>query len=151
MFSENLIFLDIPGETREQVLTDIIEKMGEKSGRVKNYEKFKEEVLEREQLGGTGIGDEVAIPHARTNQVDEIIIVFARTQNGIDFDAIDGTKVRFIFLIAVPAPELKTYLTTLATISRMVKNSPFRHVMRHATSGKEFMNAIIEIEEEHSF
>ncbi len=129
----------------------MIEKMCEKTGKIKNYEKFKAEVLEREQLGGTGIGDEVAIPHARTNQVEEIIIAFARTQNGIDFDAVDGIKVRFIFLIAVHAPELRIYLTTLATISRMVKNSSFRHVMRHAINGKEFMNAIIEIEEEHSF
>ena len=100
------------------------------------------EVLEREKLRGTGIGDEFAIPHARTEQVKNILIAFARTKNPINFEAIDGQNVHFIFLLAVPIKELKTYLTTLAMISRLIKGERVRSILLHSNNNQEIINAI---------
>lgn len=144
--TDELIFLDIPGKNREEVLISIVDRMVANCSGIQDGEVFKREVLEREKLGGTGIGDEFAIPHARTKQVTEMLIAFARTRNPIDFEAIDGQRVRYIFLIAVPLSELKIYLTTLAAISRLVKNERVRAVFRQARTGSELLKTLQEIE-----
>ena len=148
LMSESLVYLDIPGKNKSEVITNIIHKIAESHPGIKNIEKFIVEVLEREKLGSTGIGDEVAIPHARTELVDQMILAFARTENEIDFEAIDNLKVRFIFLMAVPTKELKVYLTTLANISRLVKSKKMRQAMRTACTGEQLLIAINNLEEE---
>ncbi len=148
LMSENLIFLDIPGNNRKEVITNIINKMAENTHEIKHPEKFIQQVLDRERLGSTGIGDEVAIPHARTDLVDRIIISFARSEKPVDFEALDGLPVRYIFLMAVPIKELRSYLATLAVISRLVKNKTVREVMRTAKTSSELLNGIREAEKE---
>lgn len=140
--SEDMVFLDCPGTTREEVLSFIVKNMMDTNANIKDGDCFLKEVLEREKLGGTGIGDEFAIPHARTELVKNILIAFARTKYPIDFESIDGQKVHFIFLLAVPVKELKTYLTTLAMISRLIKNESIRSVLLHSKSRKDILNAI---------
>ncbi len=150
LMSENLIFLDIPGNNRKEVITNIVNKIAENTEELKNPERFINEVLDRERLGSTGIADEVAIPHARTTLVDRILISFARTANPIDFEALDGKPVRYIFLMAVPMKELRAYLATLATISRLVKNKTLRRAFQNSKTSAELLNAIRAAEQEIS-
>lgn len=137
-----MVFLECPGKSRKEVLSFIVKRMIDENEEIKDGVCFLKEVLEREKLGGTGIGDEFAIPHARTEQVKNILIAFARTKNPINFEAIDGQNVHFIFLLAVPIKELKTYLTTLATISRLIKDEGIRSVLRNSENDQEIINAI---------
>ena len=140
--SKDMVFLECPGKSRKEVLSFIVKRMIDENEEIKDGVCFLKEVLEREKLGGTGIGDEFAIPHARTEQVKNILIAFARTKNPINFEAIDGQNVHFIFLLAVPIKELKTYLTTLATISRLIKDEGIRSVLRNSENDQEIINAI---------
>jgi mannitol/fructose-specific phosphotransferase system IIA component (Ntr-type) len=146
-FSEDLVLCNVAGDNTEQVISNIIENISLKRPDLMDFETFRSEVLSREKLGSTGIGDEIAIPHARTDLVNQIVITFARTENVINFEAIDGLLVRYIYLIAVPTNELKTYLTTLAMISRLVKDEDIRHLMKNCKSGMEFLNGIKKFEE----
>ena len=150
LMDEKLVFLDVPGNSRREVITRIVEKIAAATRELKHPEKFVNEVLDRERLGSTGIGDEVAIPHARTTLVDRILVAFARTEKPVDFEALDGKPVRYIFLMAVPIKELRSYLATLATISRLVKNKSLRKVFQTAQTSAELLNAIRDAEQEIS-
>ena len=72
------------------------------AGLIDDIEPVVRVVLERESLGSTGIGDGVAIPHGKLNNANEVMCVFARSQRGVDFDAIDGEPVHIFFLVLAP-------------------------------------------------
>ena len=145
--SEELVLCNVSGENKEQVISNIIDNVSKNRPDLMDYKTFCSEVLTREKLGSTGIGDEIAIPHARTDLVNQMVITFARTEEAINFEAIDGLPVQYIFLIAVPTNELKTYLTTLAMISRLVKDKEIRSLMKNCQNGLEFLNGIKRFEE----
>lgn len=150
MLSIEMIFLDVPGKTKEDVLRALIDRIIEKKEVFKDPDEFYEEVLERERLGSTGIGEGVAIPHARTDNVNEMIIVFARTANPINFNSDDKRPVRLLFMIAVPVRGLKSYLTTLAKISRIVRQEKVRQMLLKAASPDEVITVIQKAEKEIS-
>jgi len=83
-------------------------------------------ILEREKLGSTGIGHQVAIPHGKLNGLDGLIIAFGRSSRGIDFDAVDGKPVKLFFLLVAPEQSTGEHLKALAKISRMLKDLQFR-------------------------
>ncbi|GBD93490.1 PTS system fructose-specific EIIABC component [bacterium BMS3Abin05] len=146
--SEDLVLLDVQGKTKEEILKRVIENLVQKRVELKNPGRFYEEVLERERLGGTGIGGGVAIPHARTENVNRMIVTFSRIKEPVDFESEDRLPVRLIFLIAVPIRGLKSYLTTLAKISRMVRPEKAREMLLNAASPGEVISLIRQIETE---
>jgi fructose-specific phosphotransferase system IIA component len=104
------------------------------SGKISNEEKFVRDVLEREKIGSTGIGHGVAIPHARTDAVDGFVIGFGRSNNGVEFSALDGHPVNFIFLMGTNPTELNHYLRILAELSKLLMSAPFRQELFAANS-----------------
>ena len=148
LLNPDLIFLDVPGKTRDEVLKNIVEAISKKSTVIQNPEAFYREVLERERLGSTGIGEGVAIPHARTDAVKALVLTFARTRGPINFGAEDKQPVRLIFLLAVPVRGLKSYLMTLARISRVVRKESVRQRLLNAATPEEVIQIIRETETE---
>jgi PTS system nitrogen regulatory IIA component len=80
-----------------------------------------EVLLQRERLGSTGLGQGIAIPHAKLQGLKHIVGVFARLAEPIDFDAVDGQKVDIVFLLLAPAAAGADHLTALARISRLLR------------------------------
>jgi len=150
MLSKDMIFLDIPGKTKEDVIRELVNRIAQKKMVLKDSDQFFEEVLERERLGSTGIGEGVAIPHARTDNVEKIIIVFARTMKPVDFNSDDKRPVRLLFMIAVPVRGLKSYLNTLAKISRIVRQEKVRRMLLEASSPDDVIRVIQMAENEIS-
>ena len=91
----------------------------------------------REKLGSTGIGDGLAFPHARSDAVDKLVIVFARSKPGIEFDAIDGKPVHLLFLMAAPNADLSTYLKVLARVSLMLRRGQVAEGLLAAKTARE--------------
>jgi len=89
-------------------------------------------VIEREKLGSTGVGDGVAIPHARTDLVDRVCGVFARLKSPVDFDAIDGQPADLIFLLLAPEDAGADHLKALAQVSRFFRREELRRAVRAA-------------------
>lgn len=85
-----------------------------------------EVVMAREQLGSTGIGHGVAIPHGRMPDLTTPIVVLARHRQGIDFDAIDGKPVHIVIMLLVPDNEDRTHLELLARLARLLQKEDFR-------------------------
>ncbi|NOR10547.1 MAG: PTS sugar transporter subunit IIA, partial [Desulfovibrionaceae bacterium] len=85
-----------------------------------------EVLLEREQLGSTGIGDGIAIPHGKVPDLDELIVSFGRSTPGIEFDSMDGRPTHLFFLLIAPENSAGVHLRALAKISRLLKSAHFR-------------------------
>ena len=92
---------------------------------------------DREQIGSTGVGNGVAIPHGRVAGLSRLLVCFGRSQDGIGFDAIDNQPVHYFFLILSPPEVAEEYLQTLARASRLLKQPEKRRLLRLAASVQE--------------
>ena len=100
-------------------------------------------ILDREELGSTGIGDGVAIPHAKIHGLKNLCACFARSEDGVDFKAIDSEPVRLIFMLLVPENSAGIHLKALARISRVLKERDFREKLMTAKDSQELYDAFI--------
>jgi len=143
---EDNILLDVKGQTKEEVIRELAELLKEEKDIV-DFEEFCSAVFAREKLTSTGVGDEVAIPHARTNTVEDVVIAFGRSQKGIDFASIDGKPVKLMFLIGTPEKKgLSSYLKLLAHLSRLLKKEDFKKSLLTAGTPKEILNEFKRVE-----
>lgn len=101
---------------------------------------------ERENLGSTGIGQGVALPHARIPEIDHIILSFGRSKTGVEFGALDEKPVHIFFLLLVPENSVDDHLKVLAKISKMLKIENFRKNLLTAQSPDDLYHIIIEQE-----
>ena len=114
---------------------------------VSDGEKFFNALAKRENLESTGIGDGIAIPHARTDAVGDLILAFATAPEGVDFSSIDGKPSYLIFLIASPENKKTEYIMALAKLSRLLRKPPVREQLRNARDPNEILNIIKKNEE----
>lgn len=116
-----LIFRHLPAQDRDWVLQALAGRLADR-GLVASAEELFEKLLEREQLGSTGIGAGVAIPHCKLKSLERPVLAIGVTDRpGVDFGAIDGKPVRLFFLLVSPTQSPAEHLQVLAAISRWVK------------------------------
>jgi PTS system nitrogen regulatory IIA component len=101
---------------------------------------------QRESLGSTGIGDGVAIPHGKISDINDIVVAFGRSDEGIVYDSLDGKPVHLFFLLLAPENSAGQHLKILAKISKMLKDANFRKKLLKAGSQSELYEIIIEQE-----
>ncbi len=114
--SEKLINLNYFALDKLTCLQDMVALLAENEI-ISSKENFLTKILEREEMMSTGIGKKIAIPHARSNAVTKLSIVFFRIKNELDFEAIDDEPVNLIFMIAIPESMNKDYMKILQAIS----------------------------------
>ena len=119
------IIPDLKASDKEGALKEVSLFL-EQKGAIKDHDKLFSSLLEREKLGSTGIGDNMAIPHAKLEGIEQITTVFARSMNGIDFQSLDRKPVHFIFLLLAPPASTGLHLKALAKIARLFKNPSLR-------------------------
>jgi PTS system nitrogen regulatory IIA component len=105
------------------------------------------EIQKRDELGSTGIGRGVAIPHARLREVKKPLALLARLKSPIEFDAVDGQPVDLVFLLLLPASSQLDQLNCLAAVARKMRDEDVLHRMRCATSRTELFRAVTEDKE----
>ena len=135
------IILPIKGNTKTAVIEELIDVL-ERTGRISNYEHFKYAVMERESQSTTGIGDGVAIPHAKHSTVIQPSIVFGRSDEGIDFESLDGAPSHLFFMIAVPEDANHVYLNALSRLATILLNEDARNQLMDAPSPLEILDII---------
>ncbi len=106
-------------------------------------------LIEREKSMSTGIGKGVAIPHCTTSRVEEIIIILALCDNGIDFDAVDNQPVRITILLLVPKNKLTQHIKTLANIAKMMNNDDLRQKILALKTPDSVLKTIRKFEEDN--
>lgn len=142
-FDEQLFMPDLKAQTKDELLEEIVEQFVD----VK-YMKNKDVVLEmlnqRERLGSTGIGKGIAIPHGRTTSASDIMIAFGRSENGIEYDSIDGKPVHLIFMIiAPPQDENNMYLPILGKMVEILSKSKVRNKLMSTDTYSDFVDILI--------
>jgi PTS system fructose-specific IIC component len=117
------------------------------TGKVADVEELVATALRREAQGTTGLGEEIAIPHAKTDAVTAPIVGFARSLRGIEWGSLDGTKARLVFMIAVPeAAAGDEHLRILALLSRKLMNAGFRERLLAAGDERAVLGVLSEIQ-----
>ncbi len=119
------IIAELVGTNKEEVLREITDFLQEQS-LIKDKETLFNTLMEREKLGSTGIGENVAIPHGKSDELSQIITVFARSLKGVDFESLDQKPVHFVCMVIAPANSTGQHLKALARISRLLKNQDLR-------------------------
>ena len=105
-------------------------------------------LLDRERLGSTGIGGGVGIPHGKLKNLDNIVLGFGRSRNGVNFESMDGKPTHIFFLLVTPENSTGLHLKMLARISRLLKDESFKERLTNAFSRDEIFTIIQEADEE---
>lgn len=147
LLTEDVISTELEVKNRDDIFDQLIELLAE-SGKIDNPGEALDAVKKREDILSTGIGNGVAIPHAKTDAVDSLVVAFGRVEDGIDFKSLDGKPVRLIFLLLSPQEEAGLHVRALARISRMLKNTQFRSRLLEAGSAQEIHEIIRKQEEQ---
>lgn len=143
LIAKEYIIEDLKSKTKREVLVELAEVF--KKGNIEaDYDSMVEVLLEREKLGSTGIGDGIAIPHGKLAGLENLIISFGRSREGVGFDSLDGNPVYIFFLLMAPENSAGQHLKALAKISRMLKDKDFRKGLIEAESPEKMYNLIIE-------
>lgn len=140
--SDQALILDVKGETKEEVMDEMIARFGELE-KITSTSEFKKAILAREAESTTGIGMSVAIPHGKSSAVKEPSVVFGRCPEGIDWASLDGEPAKLMFMIAVPADnETEAHLKILQMLSRKLMDDQFRADLLEAATKEEVMSLL---------
>ncbi|OFI46225.1 PTS fructose transporter subunit IIC [Floricoccus penangensis] len=121
---KNAMIMDMQATDKLGAIDEMVDKLYE-TGRITDKVLFKEGILNREAQTSTGLGDGVAMPHAKNEAVKEATILFAKSNKGVDYEALDGQPVYLFFMIAAPAGANDTHLAALASLSKYLMQDGF--------------------------
>ncbi|MEH7895121.1 PTS fructose transporter subunit IIABC [Bacillus thuringiensis] len=143
--SLELIETDLKGETRDDIIDEMIQKL-KQVGALHSVTEFKQAIMNREQESTTGIGINIAIPHGKSAAVRKPSVVFGIKQSGIDWNSLDGTKAKLIFMIAVPkGNEGNEHLKILQMLSRKLMDDSYRERLLSVQTKAEAYKLLDEI------
>lgn len=146
IITEKEIIIGLKSREKEPVLSELLKKLQD-NGLLKNLDKVMEIILEREKLGSTGIGQGIAVPHAKTDEVDKLVCAMGISKTGVSFDSLDGEPVYIIFLVLAPLGATGDHLKALAKISRLLKDRVFRNSLLGCQTSAEAYQIIKEDEQ----
>lgn len=137
------IIAELATTTKEEVLEELTSFL-ENKGAIKNKEELKTALMDREKLGSTGIGENVAIPHAKCQEISQITTLFARSRKGVEFDSLDQKPVYYICLLLAPTNSTGQHLKALARIARLMKSKALRDEILGAADEKKIYSLLLD-------
>ncbi len=133
----------VPGGSKKRVLEFFSTFIAQNTPSLDSQEVFSR-LIGRERLGSTGIGNGVAIPHARNPHCKAPVAGFLKLQEPIDFDAVDGEPVDLVFVLLVPEEADDTHLALLAQVAGIMNDADTRNRLRHSASQRELYDTLIQ-------
>lgn len=140
LLKEKYILTGFKGESKAEIINEMIDLFQE-DDRITNLEDVRKCVLDREKIMSTGVGKGFAIPHGKTNSVNDIIAAFGKSDQPVDYNALDGKPVQLIFLMVGQEKLVGSHIKLLSRISRIMNNDDFRIKLLEAKSKEEIFNA----------
>ena len=135
------INLNLESKNKNAVIKELYGNL-KKTNLIKDEEQGLNDILAREEMGSTGIGKRIALPHAKTKAVDELIVTFGISRNGIAYNSVDDENVNIFFMFLCPESKTHEYLRVLARISRLIRENRFVENLLKATSNEEIIEII---------
>ncbi|CCH47785.1 PTS sugar transporter subunit IIA [Pseudodesulfovibrio piezophilus] len=122
---KNFVLFNLASDTKSEALTELLAPIGEAYPEMDTDQAVRV-LLERESLGTTGIGDGIAIPHGKLENIEKVVIAVGRSLQGVEFEALDHKPCSIFFLVLAPENSAGMHLRILAQISRILKDEAFR-------------------------
>jgi fructose-specific phosphotransferase system IIA component len=140
----------LAAEDKESVIKEMTQAL-EQAGKIATGELdgIVKAIMKREELGSTGIGRGVAVPHTKHASVNRLVGTVAVSQEGVDFDSLDGEKVQLFFLLISPPDRPGDHLRALENISRQLRNDSFCRFLKQAKSPEEIKQLLEEADNNH--
>jgi PTS system nitrogen regulatory IIA component len=139
------ILTDLKSATKEDAIRAMVESLAT-AGSVKaaDQEGIIAAILKREELGSTGIGKGVAVPHTKHSSVDKLVATVAISRTGVEFASLDGDQVQILFLLVSPPDRPGDHLRALENISRHLRNDNFCNFLKQATTAQSVIDLLEE-------
>jgi len=129
---------EMKSTTKPEAIEELVALL-KRSGAIADTGPVAEAILKREELGTTGIGEGIAVPHGKSDAVSKLVAAFGRSGKGVDFNSIDSQPVQLFFLLIAPKDSAGPHLMALARISRLLKNRDFRKGLINAKDKAEIL------------
>lgn len=143
ILQKDFIITELSSDNKAAVFLELCQFL-EQHGAIKDRATLLSSLLAREELCSTGIGENVAIPHAKTDQTEQIVALFGRSAKGIEFESLDKKPVHFICLLLAPLSCVGQHLKALAQIARLFKNQHLRNQILNAKNAEEIYSSLLE-------
>ncbi|WP_028399993.1 PTS fructose transporter subunit IIABC [Ectobacillus panaciterrae] len=147
LLKRDTIIIQLQASSKPEAIEELAEKLAA-AGRLHNKEQFKEAILAREAQSTTGIGEGIAIPHAKTAAVKTPSICFAKSESGVNYESLDGQPAHLFFMIAASEGANNAHLETLSRLSTLLMDTEFRSKLMKAQTEEEVLQLIDEKEQE---
>ena len=138
LLAPKMVLTDLAGSTKEEVIENLVDLLME-SGKIKDREAALACILAREQKMSTGMQNEIAIPHGKSDTVDELIVCVALKKEGIDFESLDGMPSKIFIVTISPLNRSGPHVQFLAEISQLLKEEEKREKLLAAETAEEIL------------
>ena len=149
LLSAQSVDLNFQVNSKAEAIDKLVDLMNS-TGNISDREAYKNAILAREELSTTGIGEGIAIPHAKVGAVKKATLVAAVSKEGVDYEALDGAPSHLFFMIAAPDGANNTHLDVLSRLSTILMDGKFRETLINAADANEFLR-LINIKETEKF
>ncbi len=143
IIKKDSIIANLVGTNKEEVLNEVTDFLLNKEI-IKDKQVLLHTLIEREKLGSTGIGENVAIPHGKSDELSKVVMVFARSLKGLDFESLDQKPVHFVCVVIAPSKSTGQHLKALARISRIFKSKSLRDEILKLSDANQIYSLILE-------
>lgn len=143
---KDVMIMDLQATDKKGAIDEMVQKMYD-GGRISDIELYKEGILAREAQTSTGLGDGIAMPHAKNSAVKEATVLFAKSNKGVDYEALDGQPTYLFFMIAAPEGANDTHLQALAALSRLLIDPDFVSKLKVTNTPEDVQNLFQSAEE----
>lgn len=147
LLTNDTIILNLAAQTKQEVLAELTVQL-DRAGKLHDQHAFLQDILAREGQSTTGIGDGIAIPHAKSNAVKEPAIAFGRSHQGLDYESLDGQPSHLFFMIAASEGANNDHLEALSRLATFLMDEKFRIRILEASSKEEILQAVTDKEKE---
>ena len=147
LLGKDTIKLNLKANSKMEVLDQLVDVLYD-AGRLNDKELYKEEILKRESLSSTGIGEGIGIPHGKTSAVKKASLALGIFRDGVDFDSLDGAPVNIVFMIAAPEGANNEHLETLSRLSVLLMNPKFKEGLLSSKVPEDVFSLLDKFEKE---
>lgn len=140
------IISDLKSQSKKGILEELVAPIATITGI--NHKDLIQVLMDREQLGSTGIGGGIGIPHGKLKQLESLALGFGLSREGVDFESMDNQPTHIFFLLVTPENSTGLHLKMLARISRILKHDQFKEKLLNAVSSDEIFSIIKEEDDE---
>lgn len=147
LLNQDCMILDLKATNKADAIDEMVQRLYE-AGVIQDVASFKEGILKREAQSSTGLGDGIAIPHAKCASVKQATVLFARSKQGLDYEALDGQNTHLFFMIAAPEGANNEHLQALSALSQLLMNPSFVGKLKEVTSKEQVIELFKEEQKE---